>query len=363
MTKVVIGLMSGTSMDGVDAASLRTDGAANIEFLATHFVAYPPHLRLRLRAVLGSKPPFPADLEAQLTELHTDAAAKLLRRRSARLIGFPGHTITHDPQRRLSHRLGDCQAMADALGVAVVGDFRFRDMEAGGQGAPLAPLFHRQLFIGEPLPVAVVNLGGVANLTWLRAAAPVAADAGPGMALIDDWVATHYPPASFDKNGEMAKRGEPAAEPLARLLDDDWFSLPPPKSLDRQAFAAKTAEALVGLNDEDGLATLTAFTAAGVAKTLRLLSRIPPSRIILSGGGRKNRTLRQLIEKYAGCASVDIDDTGFNGDFLEAQAFAWLAMRHLSGEPFSLPTTTGCRLPTSGGILYRPASKRRPPPF
>lgn len=362
-TRIAIGLMSGTSMDGVDAALVRTDGRGEFACLATNFVPYPPPLKRRLRRILGSEPPFAESLAAELTDVHIKAAARLLQRQRAEVAGFPGHTVSHLPSEHRTHQLGDCRRLAAALDIDVVGDFRSKDMSVGGQGAPLTPLFHQQLFAASPLPLAVVNLGGVANVTWLADGEPPrAADVGPGMALIDDCAAAFGKP--FDEDGELGGRGKINETELATWLADDWFNLPPPKSLDRQAFAAKCGlggklEGKLEGKPEDRLATLTAFTAAAVVRGIRLFSPQPkgiiPEEVILCGGGRKNRTLSRLIGEYLGAADiiVDIDEKGFDGDFLEAQAFAWLAVRHLNRDPFSLPTTTGCRRPSGGGVLYR----------
>ena len=375
MTKklTALGLMSGTSLDGIDIAVLHTDGAQHIQPAADGFFAYDDALRQELRALLTWMAELPtavlADMalwpdrlvaaDAQVTQVHIEAVTQFLNRHnnlSIDIIGFHGQTVAHRPAEAFTLQIGDGQAMAAALGINVVARFRQADMAAGGQGAPLAPLYHAALLEGEAArqdAEAVINLGGIANITWCRADDILAFDCGPANALIDDWVMRHSG-AAFDKDGALAAQGEVNETALAALLAHPYFAAPPPKSLDRLDFDALSVDALSvdALSAADGAATLTAFTAMGIAKALDLCPK-KPQRLILCGGGRHNSTLRRMMAAYCGVDIVDCDSLGWRGDALEAQLFGWLAVRSFYGLPLSRPETTGVTQPTSGGVLYR----------
>ncbi len=352
-----IGLMSGTSMDGVDAALIRTDGEAMVEPGPWLSTPYPAALRAALHGLLGAEQ---ADdesrtIEAAVTAHHADAVDILLKEdcitnSKIDVIGFHGHTITHRPERRFTWQLGDAAALAAALGRDVVADFRQADVAAGGQGAPLAPLYHRALAADLEGPVAVLNIGGVANVTWIGPNATIAFDTGPGNALIDDWVARHGRGA-FDASGAFAAAG--LAEPyiLTKLFDAPYFKQSPPKSLDRQDFGI---ESLSELNFEDGAATLTALTVAG-AMAARDHFPAPAIRWLVTGGGRHNAYMMRLLAAGLAAPVAPVEQVGWQGDALEAQAFGYLAVRALRGLPLSLPTTTGVPEPLTGGRLVRPA--------
>ncbi len=272
------------------------------------------------------------------------------------IIGFHGQTVLHRPERRLTVQIGAGDALARLTGIPVAYDFRAADVAAGGQGAPLVPVFHRALAAGldRPRPLLVLNIGGVANVTWLGAESddPIACDTGPGNALIDDFVHARSG-AAFDEGGETAARGRVDEAWLARALADPFFAKPPPKSLDRNAFAANV-ETLDELSLEDGAATLAAFTAASVARIVPHLPR-PPQSVIVAGGGARNRTLmRMLAERFAPATVETADAVGWSADALEAQAFAFLAARHLRGLPITFPGTTGVVRAMTGGVMARP---------
>lgn len=361
--KTCLGLMSGTSMDGIDLALLETDGEAHIEPLRDGFQAYTPSTRAALREamdiaaalptpVLADLALWPSELisaDALVTQAHGEAVEDFLQSSQTQvsLIGFHGQTIVHRPEAGFTLQIGDGQALAHSLGIDVVGQFRRADMAAGGQGAPLAPLFHAALAEGAR-PQGVLNLGGIANITWLGAqGALLAFDTGPANALLDDWVQQKTGQA-FDENGALAAKGKVDATALAALMAHPFFTAPPPKSLDRLGFETAPIEAL---SAEDGAATLTAFTAASVAAGLALCPQ-RASRLILCGGGRHNKTLCRALEQSTNIEVVDCDSLGWRGDALEAQAFAWLALRSLKGLPLSRPETTGVGAPTTGGELY-----------
>jgi anhydro-N-acetylmuramic acid kinase len=345
-----LGLMSGTSLDGIDAALIRTDGERVDEFGPVLTIPYAEDFRRRLRAVLGKEGGSEA-IETELTLLHAEAVRRLLAENQLPVpdvIGFHGHTVLHRPAEGLTRQIGDGALLAGETGVPVVNDFRSADVAAGGEGAPFAPLFHAALAGDLEKPLAVLNVGGVANVTWIGSdGAILAFDTGPGNALIDDWVLATTG-RRFDDNGVLAATGTVDGAVLASLLDHRYFLKPPPKSLDRGDFNGAAVE---GLSPADGAATLTAFTAAAVVTDF-----LPekPRRWLVCGGGRHNRTLMAMLQDAVGAPVEPVEAVGWRGDSLEAQAFAFLAVRSLRGLPLSLPTTTGVREPVSGGVLTRP---------
>ncbi|WP_454017967.1 anhydro-N-acetylmuramic acid kinase [Azospirillum sp. Marseille-Q6669] len=351
--QTVVGLMSGTSMDGIDAALVRTDGERRVEPLAFVTIPYEDGFRAELRSCLGGKGPVEA-VERALTDAHADAVRRLLAEAGTEaaavdLIGFHGQTIFHDPAQRRTWQIGDGARLARATGIAVVNDFRTADVAAGGQGAPLVPLFHRALADALPRPLAVLNIGGVANVTWIGAGedAVIACDTGPGNALVDDWVLSGQG-ARYDSGGALAARGNVDEGALAALLAHPYFDLPAPKSLDRDAFDPAPVR---GLSLEDGAATLTAFTAASVA---RIVPHLPeaPVRWLVCGGGRHNATLMGMLADRLGVPVDPVEAVRWNGDALEAEAFAYLAVRSRKGLPLSLPATTGVPRPMTGGRFH-----------
>jgi anhydro-N-acetylmuramic acid kinase len=351
-----IGLMSGTSMDGVDVAAIETDGERVSWTGPSVTVPYAPALRVRLdravRAVEHSADEL-AGLATDLTDAHVAAVEAFLpalpaARRRVDLIGFHGHTLFHRPAEHLTCQLGDGQRLADRLGIDVVHDFRSADMAAGGQGAPLAPIYHQALAATLAKPAAVLNLGGVANVTWIDDGTLIAFDTGPGNGLIDDWVRAHTD-RPYDPDGRIAAAGRIHQPRLAGLLAHAYFDRPPPKSLDRLDFTLALIE---GLGLEDGAATLAAFTARAVARACEHLPA-PPRRWLVTGGGRHNATLMGMLADALSVSVCPIEAIGADGDALEAQAFAFMAVRSTRGLPISFPTTTGVPLPLCGGRLAR----------
>ena len=361
-----IGLMSGTSMDGVDIALIDTDGDRTVAFGPTGFAPYSDEDRVLLRAALaeaaglegrGALPGAVLRAEAMVTERHAEAVERFLADNDLTsadvdLVGFHGQTVLHRPKQRLTIQIGDGCALAKRLGIAVVYDFRAAAVAAGGEGAPIVPVFHRALVetSGMPGPLALLNIGGVANVTWVDDGLdPIACDTGPGNALLDDLMLarTGQP---MDRHGHTAARGRVDEVALAALLDDPYFTLPPPKSLDRNAFSSK---AVGHLALEDAAATLTAFTAASVDRLLALLPRAPKSLIVCGGGARNPILVRELVNRLP-CKVTTADMCGWSADSMEAQAFAYLAARSALGLPFTFPTTTGAPTALSGGVLAKP---------
>ena len=345
-----IGLMSGTSLDGVDAALVVTDGVAVQSFGPRVTLAYGPALRGLLREVIERAPALPADdpalLEATeaLTRLHAAAVAALGVQGD--LIGFHGQTILHAPDRRRTWQIGDAGLLARLTGSAVAYDFRSADVAAGGQGAPLVPLFHQALAADLAKPVAVLNLGGVANVTWLGSGGAIlACDTGPGNALLDDWARRHLG-ADCDRDGRLALAGAADEALVTRWLEHGYFRAPAPKSLDRQSFAW-VLEDLAGFGAADGAATLVAFTARAVAATLL---PVAPVRWLVAGGGRHNPALMAALRRSLGVVEP-VEAVGWDGDALEAQAFGFLAARVRYGLPLSVPATTGVPRAMRGGLI------------
>lgn len=361
---LAIGLMSGTSLDGIDAALIETDGESEVRPLAFRFERYSDAARAQLRAATQLALTFEAPrlnpeilaAEELVTRSHILAVRKLLMDAhvspvDVAVIGFHGQTIAHRPDRGWTWQIGDGAAMAAALSIPVVNDLRAADVAAGGQGAPLLPVYHRALTAGEALPVAILNLGGVANVTWIGAGDQlIAFDTGPANGLIDDWMQAETG-EPYDKGGAFAATGRVDETILRQMLDNPWFDQPPPKSLDRSDF---TADAVRGLAPADGATTLTAFTAISVARGLRLLPEAP-RRLIVAGGGRHNATLMTMLGEACGLAPEPIEALGWNGDATEAEGFAYMAVRSLHGRPISFPGTTGAPEPLTGGVLHKAA--------
>ncbi len=362
---LALGLMSGTSLDGIDAALVETDGIGAIRLRGALTVPYENELRTRLRRILGRRQADGTTLavERDLTLAHAAAVRRLLARcavspRTVRVIGFHGHTLYHAPERGETWQLGDGILLAGETGIDVVCDFRSADVAAGGEGAPLVPVFHAALAAGLERPLAVLNLGGVANVTWIGPGDELLAfDTGPGNALIDDWVVARTG-APFDRDGGLAARGRVDEAYVAALLGDPYFSRRPPKSLDRNAFARASP---THLSTEDGAATLTAFTAAAVARAVTHFPR-PARRWLVTGGGRHNASLMAELANRLEMPVEPVEAIGWDGDALEAEAFAFLAVRALRGLPLSYPATTGVSAPCPGGRLCPAPAKRSPDP-
>ncbi len=357
-----IGLMSGTSLDGVDVAMIETDGESVASFGPSAYRPYSETERALLRQALSdavglsdrsARPGVLAEAERVVTVAHAEAVEAFLSdhgiaRDAVDLVGFHGQTVLHRPADHLTVQIGDGQGLAARLGVAVVYDLRAADVAAGGQGAPLVPVYHRALSRGLASngPSVVVNIGGVANITYIDGETLIACDTGPGNALLDDFVhaQTGEP---FDAGGALAARGQVNHAWLARALQNPFFTQPPPKSLDRNHFAALRVE---GQSSADGAATLTAFTAASIAAIAPLLPK-PPLTYIVAGGGARNPTLLAMLRERVAPATVEsADDLGWSADAMEAQAFAFLAVRSVRQLPLTFPGTTGVATPATGGV-------------
>ena len=352
-----LGLMSGTSVDGIDVALIETDGEQVQSFGPSLTVPYADDVRRVIRSAFGAEQPSELTRAAEkaVTAGHVAAVRRWSKEHGIALstidlVGFHGQTITHRPEKRFTWQIGDGAALARELGLRVVNDLRRADVAAGGQGAPLVPIYHAALARDLPRPLAIVNIGGVANVTWVGVdGALLAFDTGPGNAPIDDWCSRRAG-LRYDTDGALAAAGMVHRTRLARFGEHRYFMRVPPKSLDRGDFSDTWAE---GLSVADGAATLTYGTAQAIA----LASRHFPAAAaqwVICGGGARNPTLLRAIVEVTGNKVVTAADLGWDGDALEAQAFGFLAARSLRGLPLTFPTTTGAPKPLSGGRLHLP---------
>ncbi len=352
-----VGLMSGTSLDGVDAALIETDGETVARTGRSLTLPYDDALRADLRRLLDRAPglaaddPALVDATARLTRCHAEAVAALGE--AADIIGFHGQTILHQPDRRRTWQIGDAAWLAQATDTRVAYDFRSADVAQGGEGAPLAPIFHAVLAAGLPKPLAVLNIGGVSNVTLVGEADLQACDCGPGNGPLDDWAQRHTGQA-FDRDGALALAGTVDATVLARLMDHPFFARTTPKSLDRLDFTRALAKSGVeSLSPADGAATLTAFVAEAIARSHLAAT---PRRWLVTGGGRHNAALMAALRQRLAVPVDPVEAVGWDGDSLEAQCFGLLAVRSLYGLPLSFPGTTGIAAPLPGGRLAYPSA-------
>ncbi|MEK1893442.1 MAG: anhydro-N-acetylmuramic acid kinase [Rhizobium sp.] len=368
--RTAIGLMSGTSMDGIDVALLRTDGRAVVERGPFLGVAYDPAFRDRLKLALDQAKTITkreqrrgdlASIERELTLRHVVAvreflAANALDAASIDVIGFHGQTVLHRPDEALTVQIGDGALLARETGISVAYDLRANDMVHGGQGAPLVPVYHAALaanLTNAALPVCFVNIGGISNLTYIGADGVIVGyDSGPGNTLIDQWVETHGG-VPFDQGGMIASEGRIIQELADRYLNSPFFAAEKRRSLDRNDFPPPSgADAELA----DGARTLAYVAAASIIKSAGHLP-VTPTLYIVCGGGRLNRVLMldlRDIARRQGAQVISAEAAGFNGDSMEAEAWAYLAVRSLDGLPLTFPGTTGARAPVSGGVVVKP---------
>jgi anhydro-N-acetylmuramic acid kinase len=350
-----IGLMSGTSLDGVDAAWIETDGERITAFGPSLTIPYDEDLRRDLRAILDLAPSLMDDdprltsAVARLTACHVAAVRAVDR--PADLIGFHGQTILHQPDRRRTWQVGDADRLARETGIPVAFDFRTADVAMGGEGAPLVPVYHAALARDLDRPLAVLNIGGVANVTWIGPDGElIAFDTGPGNGPLDDWTMRHTG-ERFDRGGALARAGTVDTTVLAWLMEHSYFRRPPPKSLDRLDFSRSLAmSGLDVLSPADGAATLAAFTAAAVAASVLPAQ---PVRWLVCGGGRHNPAIMGALRDVLDAPVDAVEVEGWDGDALEAQCFGFLAARVARGLPLSFPGTTGVPSPQTGGRIVR----------
>jgi anhydro-N-acetylmuramic acid kinase len=367
MMMTAIGLMSGTSLDGVDVALIETDGKRVKAFGPSGYRPYTDKERGLLRQALteavnlpqrDARPGILREAERAVTIAHAEAVASFtaqnrISREDIDIVGFHGQTVLHRPAQKMTVQIGDAMALARAIHIPVMHDFRAADVAAGGQGAPFVPVYHRALAqsLEREGPMVVVNIGGVSNITYIDGTDTlIACDTGPGNALLDDFM-LRMTGQRIDCEGRMAAQGTVDEAWVTKALQHPFFALPPPKSLDRNDFASMV---LREGSAADGAATLTAFTAAAIARIVPLLPK-PPRSWIVAGGGARNLTMVRMLRERLAPATVEAADAlGWAGDAIEAQAFGFLAARGLKGLPLSYPATTGVPIPMTGGIIARP---------
>lgn len=368
-----IGLMSGTSLDGIDVGIIDTDGKSFVRSGPSHYVPYPGELKTQIRACFGKTEPdvYTQEVEETITLLHAEAVKEFMRNEeidpaTVKVVGFHGQTITHKPKEGFTWQLGDGQRLATEIGIDVVNQFRVADVKAGGEGAPLIPLFHQALARQKKvkMPIVFLNIGGVANVTWMGPEEDniLAFDTGPGNALMDDFMQRHFG-LDYDFAGTKAKLGEKDLGLLAKWLSHPFLAQPAPKSLDRGFLPEKGAvhvnadmnvwdiSGVLELSPEDAMATLADFTASTIAAAAQHFPEKAHAWYVC-GGGRHNDFLMKLISEKVDAPVKSINDLGYNGDAVESEGFAYLAVRHILDLPLSLPTTTGVKEPTKGGVFY-----------
>jgi anhydro-N-acetylmuramic acid kinase len=367
MMLTTVGLMSGTSLDGVDVALIETDGKQVKRFGPCGYRAYTERERDLLRQALNeavdlpqrdARPGILREAERAVTIAHAEAVAAFTAQNHISfedidIVGFHGQTVLHRPEQKLTVQIGDGAALARAIHIPVMHDFRAADVAAGGQGAPFVPVYHRALAqsLERDGPIVVVNIGGVSNITYIDGADTlIACDTGPGNALLDDFMFRTMGQL-FDCEGRTAAQGTVDVAWINRALQHPFFVKPPPKSLDRNDFASLQ---LRPMSPADGAATLTAFTASAISRIVPLLPKVPKSWIV-AGGGARNLTMLRMLRELLVPASVEAADAlGWSADAIEAQAFGFLAARGLKGLPLSYPATTGVPIPMTGGVISRP---------
>ncbi len=362
MTKLLksIGLMSGTSMDGVDLALIESDGKTIINRREFLHLRYEQDFKERMRSVIYRNPSLDniKKIENELTMIHTDLVNQFLIQTKIKpeeidVIGFHGHTILHNPAEQMTWQIGNGHLLAMKTGINVVSDFRNRDVMLGGQGAPLVPIYHFCLFSNQARPAAALNIGGISNITFfdqdeqsLRAF-----DVSFGNAPFDDLMKEKFG-KDFDENGELARRGHTDFIIADHILQNPIFRIKPPKSFDRDDFA-KILSSITHLKPEDTLATFAYMHARAIAINLDFLPS-KPKEILVCGGGRKNIAILNEMKKWlSGIEVKTTEEVGINGDSVEAEAFAFLAIRRLLDLPISFPNTTGVKEPACGGVLYK----------
>ncbi|RDJ24985.1 anhydro-N-acetylmuramic acid kinase [Bosea caraganae] len=355
-----IGVISGTSMDGIDVSVVESDGREELRFGPGASYPYPAQTRSDLQALIAEPEralddPL-AELEVAVTGAHLDAVRRFIAEqgldpKEIDLVGLHGQTVYHRPDLRFTRQLIDGPAVARALGIPTIDRFRHADIAAGGEGAPLAPLYHRALAHGLEQPLMVLNLGGVGNITYIDGETVIAFDTGPASAILDDFMLRRLG-KPFDADGALAASGRVHEELVSAFMANPFFDRPAPKSLDRNDFHRR-AKVVEALSDADGAATLAAFTVESVVAALRHVPK-QPKRWLVTGGGRLNQHFMTRFRERLGVPVETVESAGWAGDVIEAQTFGYLAIRSLKGLPLSLPGTTGVPAPLSGGRLNLP---------
>ena len=358
-----LGLMSGTSMDGIDVSIIKSDGEQSLDLVDDIYIKYDEQLKLKLKKIIDlctSKDQFSKlskeinELEKEITLRHIEACKLIIKKNKNKkidLIGFHGQTILHKPEKGYSIQIGDHKLLSKHTNTMVVSNFRENDILNGGQGAPLAPIYHQLILtrIKSKLPSVVINIGGISNITYMDEHNKIIGfDTGPGNYLIDEWVRSKTK-KEFDDNGLIAKSGQTDEGILKNFLSDAYFKKKIPKSLDVKDFNLQNLDKL---SLEDGCATLSMLTVRSICMAINSF-KIKPNLILFSGGGRKNKYILDSIKKEFSCSVKLIDDFRINGDFVESQAFAFLAIRSYLKKFITFPSTTGVTKPCLGGLIFK----------
>ncbi len=352
---IACGMMSGTSLDGVDVAIIETDGHSIKNFVENRYISYPESFRQKLRALLGKKD-INEEIVAvtkELMDFHAEVFLGMKNHACVDVVGIHGQTLFHQPKSPLSPaktwQIVDPEYLQSRIHKTIVYDFRSEDIRQGGEGAPLVPIYHHALFKHHPHPIAIINIGGVANMTWIEGNVPqmTAGDTGPGNALMNDFLERRTGKI-FDDQGKIASTGSIKESLLHAWLDHPYFHKSFPKSLDRNTFSSILRD-LESISTEDGMRTLLEFTVQTISNSFPMI----PKNIYVCGGGRHNQYLMQRLQELSPCPVSRIEDAGFHGDFIEAEAFAFLAVRVLKNLDTSFPKTTGVKHPTCGGAVLK----------
>jgi len=358
-----LGLMSGTSVDGIDASIIKSDGEQFLEIVDNLYLKYGKELRLKLKSVIdscSSKDDFKKlsnnikEIEKKMTLEHARACELIIEKNKKikiDIIGFHGQTVIHKPYEGYSLQIGDSKLLSKQMGKTVVSNFRENDILNGGQGAPLTPIYHKLILskIKSSHPSVIINIGGISNITYLEDKNKIISfDSGPGGYLIDKWVKKHSS-FEFDDKGLIAESGKLNENILGEILNNSYYKKNPPKSLDVKDFNLSD---LNKLSFEDGCATLSMLTAKTICMAINNLKE-KPNKILISGGGRKNSFIIKNIKNIAKSPVYLIDEFNFNGDFIESQAFAFLAIRSYMKKFITFPDTTGVSKPCLGGMIFK----------
>ncbi len=363
MSKIfrAIGLMSGTSLDGIDLAMIESDGGENIKIIASDYCEYSPEFRNRLRDLIFQNPTLNGikEIENEITILHANLVNNFLKKNNLKsseidLIGFHGQTIFHQPAKKITWQIGNSQLLALQTGIKTVGDFRINDVLEGGQGAPLVPIYHFYLFAKLSKPTLILNIGGIANLTYFddKLASLQAFDVCFGNAPFNDLMYKKFH-KEFDENGDLAKTGKINLELINKILEHKIFNQSLPKSFSRNDFD-EALSPLQSLEPQDILACYSQIFAEVLAKDIKIFSK-KPTQIIVCGGGAKNKNLLNVLQKKLEDIKIlTAQEVGFNVHSIEAEAFAFLAIRRILNLPISFKQTTGTLNSEGsiGGIIY-----------
>lgn len=355
--------MSGTSLDGIDASIIRSDGEQSIDIIDDYYLKYDEKLRLKLKKTIDScksKSEFEklsksiSIIEKEITLLHVKACKLIMKRNKEikpNLIGFHGQTIIHKPKKGYSIQIGDSRMLSKFTKTPVISNFRENDILNGGEGAPLAPIYHQLILLKtkSDLPSVVINIGGISNITYVKKKNDIISfDTGPGNYLINEWV-KNKSQIEFDEGGKIATSGKVDKDILNKFLGDSYFKKKYPKSLDVKDFNLNKVSQL---SLEDGCATLSMFTVESICLAVKSLDT-KPNKILFTGGGRKNKFIINSIRKKLNIPIFLIDEFNLDGDFIESQTFAYLAIRSYLKKFITFPNTTGVKQSSLGGKIFK----------